>query len=73
MSVRKLGILLFSSFLIFATAPLSFAQSTQNQNQDQTTKKKQKSTTNKETGKTTQQNAPAGENKAGSNEKSETN
>jgi lipid-binding SYLF domain-containing protein len=56
MSVSKLGILLFSSFLIFATAPLSLAQSTQNQTQDQTTKKKQKSTTNKETGKTTQQN-----------------
>jgi lipid-binding SYLF domain-containing protein/peptidoglycan hydrolase-like protein with peptidoglycan-binding domain len=71
MSVSKLGIILFSSFLIFATAPLASAQSTQDQTQDQTTKKKQKSTTKKETGKTTQQNAPASENKAGSTEKSE--
>ena len=39
MSVNKLGIILFSSFLIFATAPLASAQSTQDQTQDQTKKK----------------------------------
>src|SRR5690242_15870914 len=72
MFVSKLRIILFSGFLIFATAPLSLAQTTQNQTQDQTTKK-QKNTTNKETGKTTQQNAPATENKAGSTEKTKTN
>jgi lipid-binding SYLF domain-containing protein/peptidoglycan hydrolase-like protein with peptidoglycan-binding domain len=71
MSVSKLNTILFSGFLIFATAPLSLAQSTQNQTQDQTTKK-QKSTTNKETGKTVQQNAPADENKTGSTEKTKT-
>jgi lipid-binding SYLF domain-containing protein len=52
MSVNKLGIILFSSFLLFATAPLSPAQST---NQE-TTKKQtttQKSTTTKDAGKAT--------------------
>src|SRR5438067_4512446 len=53
MSVNKLGILLFSSFLMFATAPLAPAQQT---NQD-TTKKQttttEKSTATKDTSKTT--------------------
>jgi len=48
MSVNKLGILLFSSFLMFATAPLAPAQQT---NQDTT--KKQTTTTEKSTSKTT--------------------
>src|SRR2546425_2049780 len=72
MSVNKLGIILFSSFLIFATAPLASAQSTQDQTQDQT-KKTQKGTAKKETGKTTtDKNAPAAENKAGTTEKTKT-
>jgi len=49
MSVNKLGIILFSGFLIFATAPLMSAQSTQ----DQTKKQTKLGTANKETGQTT--------------------
>src|SRR5947208_9654692 len=71
MSVNKLGIILFSSFLIFATAPLAPAQS-QDQNQDQTKKQTKKGTAKKETGKTTDKNAPTEENKAGTTEKTET-
>src|ERR1051326_2667208 len=71
MSVSKLGIVLFSSLLIFATAPLTSSQSTQDQKQDQT-KKTQKGTAKKETGKTVDQNAPADQNKAGTTEKNET-
>jgi lipid-binding SYLF domain-containing protein/peptidoglycan hydrolase-like protein with peptidoglycan-binding domain len=56
MSVNKLGIILFSGVLTFATAPFASAQSTTTQ--DTTTKKQstttQKSTTNKDTGKTTE-------------------
>jgi lipid-binding SYLF domain-containing protein/peptidoglycan hydrolase-like protein with peptidoglycan-binding domain len=71
MSVNKLGIILFSSFLIFAIAPLASAQSTQDQTQDQT-KKTQKGTAKKETGKTaTDKNAPADDNKTGTTEKTE--
>src|SRR5437588_498304 len=51
MSVNKLGIILFSSFLIFATAPLAPAQS-QDQNQDQTKKQTKKGSAKTETGKT---------------------
>jgi lipid-binding SYLF domain-containing protein len=73
MSVNKLAILLFSGFLIFATAPAAPAQSTQDQNQDQTKKQTKKGTAKKETGKTTEKNAPAGEEKkAGTTEKTET-
>src|SRR5262249_5159116 len=72
MAVSKLGIVLFSSFLTFATAPLASSQSTQDQTQDQTTKKTQKGTPKKDTGKTVDQNAPADQNKAGTSEKSET-
>src|SRR5437660_4063227 len=72
MSVNKLGIILFSSFLIFATAPLAPAQATQDQNQDQTKKQTKKGTAKKETGKTTDKNAPTEENKSGTTEKSET-
>src|SRR5215813_13617824 len=72
MSVSKLGIVLFSSFLTFATAPLASSQSTQDQKQDQATKKAQKGSEKKETGKTVDQNAPADQNKAGTTEKSET-
>src|SRR6059058_2887358 len=57
MSVNKLGIILFSSFLVFAMAPVAPAQSTQNQTQDQTKKQtEKKGTTKTETGKTTQKN-----------------
>jgi lipid-binding SYLF domain-containing protein/peptidoglycan hydrolase-like protein with peptidoglycan-binding domain len=69
MSVNKLGVILFSSFLIFATAPLAPAQSTQNQNQDEK-KQAKKGTTKKETGKTTEKNAT--ENKAGTADKTGT-
>jgi lipid-binding SYLF domain-containing protein len=51
MSIKKLGVILFSSFLIFATAPLSSAQNTTNQD---TTKKQttsQKGTTTKDQSK----------------------
>src|ERR1041385_4701863 len=71
MSVNKLGIILFSGFLIFATAPLMSAQSTQDQTQDQT-KQTKKGTAKKETEKTADKNAPATENKAGTTEKTET-
>ncbi len=79
MSVNKLGIILFSSFLIFATAPFAPAQSTQHQSQDQTKKQTKKATQKKEAGKTTDKNtstadknAPAAEGKAGTTEKTET-
>jgi len=72
MSVSKLGIILFSSFLTFATAPLASSQSTQDQNQDQATKKAQKGTTKKEAGKTVDKNVTAGENKTGTTDKTET-
>jgi hypothetical protein len=72
MSVNKLVIILFSSFLIFATAPVAPALSTQDQNQDQTKKQEKKGTANKETGKATEKNAPAAEKKAGTTEKTET-
>ena len=52
MSVNKLGITLFSSFLMLATAPFAPAQSTS----QETTKKQtttQKDTATKNTGKTT--------------------
>src|SRR5215813_900203 len=55
MSVNKLGIITFSSFLIFATAPFGFAQ----QENHNTTKKQtttQQGTTTKEAGKTTTTN-----------------
>src|SRR5439155_16535681 len=55
MSVNKLGIILFSSFLVFAMAPIAPAQSTQNQTQDQTKKQTEKKGNRKtETGKTTE-------------------
>ena len=55
MSVNKLGLILFSGFLVFAMAPVAPAQSTQNQTQDQTKKQtEKKGTTKTETGKTTQ-------------------
>jgi lipid-binding SYLF domain-containing protein/peptidoglycan hydrolase-like protein with peptidoglycan-binding domain len=73
MSVNKLAILLFSSFLIFATAPVAPAQSTQDQNQEQTKKQTKKGTAKKETGQNTEQNAPAAkEKKAGTTDKTET-
>ena len=72
MSVNKLGVILFSSFLIFATAPLASAQSTRDQNQEQSKKQTKKGTAKKETGQTADQNAPTGENKAGTTEKNET-
>src|SRR5436853_6802050 len=72
MSVNKLGINLFSSFLIFATAPVAPAQSTQDQNQDQAKKQTKKGAAKKETGKTTEKKAPTEENKAGTTEKTET-
>src|SRR5437016_2246125 len=72
MSVNKLGIILFSSFLIFATAPVAPAQSTQDQNQDQAKKQTKKGAAKKETGKTTEKKAPTEENKAGTTEKTET-
>ena len=53
MSLNKLGAILFSGFLILATAPLAHAQNTSNQ--DTTTTKKQtqkKSTASKEQSKT---------------------
>src|SRR5881296_3807454 len=55
MSVNKLGIILFSSFLVFAMAPIAPAQSTQNQTQDQTKKQTEKKGNRKtETEKTTE-------------------
>src|SRR5947207_11191115 len=73
MSVNKLGIILFSSFLIFATAPFAPAQSKQDQTQDQNKKQTtKKGTAKKETGKTADQNTRTDENKAGTTEKSET-
>ena len=47
MSVNKLGQILFSSFLVFALAPIAPAQSTQNQTQDQTKKQTEKKGTTK--------------------------
>jgi lipid-binding SYLF domain-containing protein/peptidoglycan hydrolase-like protein with peptidoglycan-binding domain len=72
MSVNKSGIILFSSFLIFATAPLAPAQSTQDQTQDQTKKQAKKGKAKKETGRTADQNNPTEENKAGTTQKTET-
>src|SRR5438552_2258356 len=55
MSVNKLGIILFSSFLVFAMASIAPARSTQNQTQDQTKKQTEKKGNRKtETGKTTE-------------------
>ena len=72
MSVNKLGIILFSSFLIFATAPGAPAQSNQDHTQDQSKKQAKKGTAKKETGKTTEKNTQTEENKAGTTEKTET-
>jgi lipid-binding SYLF domain-containing protein/peptidoglycan hydrolase-like protein with peptidoglycan-binding domain len=71
MSVNKLGVILFSSFLIFATSPLASAQSNQDQNQNQT-KQTNKGTAKKETGQTADKNAPTAEDKTGTTEKTET-
>ncbi len=82
MSVNKLGTILLSGFLMFATAPLSFTQST-----DQDTTKKQtttqKGTTTKDAGKattsdtqstsqSTEKSTKAGKTKSQSTEKSTT-
>ena len=72
MSVNKLAIIFFSSFLIFATSPLASAQSNQDQSQDQTKQTTKKGTAKKETGQTADKNAPATEDKAGTTERTET-
>jgi lipid-binding SYLF domain-containing protein/peptidoglycan hydrolase-like protein with peptidoglycan-binding domain len=64
MSVNKLGIMLFSGVLTFATAPFVSAQSSTT-TQDTTTKKQsttQKSTTTKDTGKTTEKKSKTSDN-----------
>jgi len=71
MSVSKLGIILFSGILIFATAPLVSSQSTQDQSQDQT-KKTQKGKAKKDTGKTVDKNVSGTEEKSGTEETTQT-
>src|SRR5262249_31898849 len=63
MSIKNLGVILFSSFLIFATAPLTPAQNTTNQD---TTKKQttsQKGTTTKDQSTQTDQSTTTNQSK----------
>src|SRR5579884_1953035 len=73
MSVNKLGLSLFSSFLIFATAPLASAR-TQNGNQDTTTSQQQtqKKTTASKQESTRQKSTSAVDDQSATGQKSNT-